>query len=74
MRNRGLKDSFNNGWEQIPPFALFRAKEEIKDALGLKTDAAFYNRKNGKRPYTPAEKEAVEKVFRKYKIVKNIWL
>ena len=65
--------NFTPGWLQIPNGYLTEAKKGLKDALNVSTNAALYNRKNGKVPYTLMEKKRVEEYFNSIGITKNIW-
>lgn len=46
-----------------------RVRKEIREVLGGIQKAQYYNRQNGYVEHTPAERAAIERIFRKHKEV-----
>lgn len=49
-----------------------RVRKEIREVLGGIQRAQYYNRQNGYTKHTPAERAAIERIFRKRKVT-DIW-
>ena len=64
--------SFQNGWSQLRQKDVAECKEKIMVALGLTTRSGLGYRRNGDVGYTPAEQEAVERIFAEYGIT-EVW-
>lgn len=64
--------SFLRGWSQVKNFQMQQVKNEILDALGLKTRVSWYQRLYGNIEPRITEARAIEAVFAKYGI-KDIW-
>lgn len=45
-----------------------RIRKEIREVLGGIQRAQYYNRQNGYTKHTPAERSAIERIFRKHKV------
>ena len=73
MAQKTEKLSFWNGYNQIARRDLFKFKEEIMQAVGCKTRTSFYQKLHGQENLRVWEKEAIDAVFKKYGITKNIW-
>ncbi len=61
--NRGFKKEM----EAVPHLRIKACREEICQALGLKSSAQFYRKRNGQVRLNPAEKTAVKEIISKYK-------
>lgn len=66
--------SFKKGFGQIPYKDIRRAKEEIMSVLGITARSQWYQRLYGNIIPNVEEKDAIEKVFAKYKVKQSeIW-
>lgn len=66
------KFAFVRGWNKVPKGITAQAKQDIKDALCIKSDPQFYRRMKGAPEPTLSEAEKIEAVFGKYGIT-DIW-
>jgi len=64
--------SFQKGWYQLRQCEVADVRNKIQAKLGTTTRMAFLNRLNGVTQGTPAERDAIEKVFAEYGIT-EIW-
>jgi hypothetical protein len=66
--------SFKRGYGMIPYKDIRKAREDIKNVLGITSRSQWYQRLSGKIIPDVEEKEAIEKVFIKYRVKKSdIW-
>ncbi|MDD2245346.1 MAG: hypothetical protein PHR13_12160 [Dysgonamonadaceae bacterium] len=66
--------SFKKGYGMIPYKDIRKAREDIKNVLGITSRSQWYQRLSGKIIPDVEEKEAIEKVFIKYRVKKSdIW-
>jgi len=66
--------SFKRGYGLIPYRDIRKAREDIKAVLGISARSQWYQRLYGNIIPNVEEKEAIEKVFAKYKVKKSdIW-
>lgn len=66
--------SFKKGYGMIPYRDIRKAREEIKEVLGISARSQWYQRLNGKIIPNVEEKDAIEKIFVKYKVKKSdVW-
>lgn len=75
MANKTLNiHSFKKGYGMIPYRDIRKAREEIKEVLGITARSQWYQRLNGKIIPNVEEKDAIEKIFAKYKVKKHdVW-
>lgn len=62
------KYSFLKGWDDLKQRDVDSAKQELMDALNIKSDATFYRRLRGQIVPTLEEYTQVLNVFKKYGI------
>lgn len=62
------KYSFLKGWDNLKQRDVDSAKQELMDALNIKSDATFYRRLRGQIVPTIEESTQVLNVFKKYGI------
>jgi len=68
------KHSFKKGYGMIPYRDIRKAREDLKGVLGITSRSQWYQRLSGKIIPDVEEKEAIEKVFIKYRVKKSdIW-
>lgn len=60
------KFSFNKGWQNLRMKDQPKVRDEIKQVLRIKTDAAFMQRRRGGIEHRITEVEAIESVFIRY--------
>ncbi len=73
-KNKENIHSFKKGFGLIPYKDIRRAKDEIMEALGISARSQWYQRLYGNIIPNVEEKEAIEKIFSKYKVKKSdIW-
>ncbi len=66
--------SFKKGYGMIPYKDIRKAREDIKNVLGITSRSQWYQRLSGKIIPDVEEKAAIEKVFIKYRVKKSdIW-
>lgn len=66
------KFAFVRGWNKVPKGFTLQVKQEIKDALGIKSDPQFYRRMKGTPEPTMSESGKLVEIFDKYGI-SDIW-
>lgn len=66
------KNSFKKGFDQVPVGKAQLVKDELMQALKIKSRAAWIRRLNGQVDPKVSEIESVEEVFAKHSI-KQIW-
>jgi hypothetical protein len=67
------KWSFQKGFDQVPKGMLNQVKTELMAVFNITTRAAWYRRLYGRIIPRADQVQAVEAVFKKYSITKNIW-
>lgn len=75
-RNMDAKNnqySFRNGLGQVPNGKIPECRDELMAALKIKTRASYYRRLNGTIIPRLDQVQAIEAVFAKFGITKNIW-
>jgi hypothetical protein len=55
--------TLSNAWDQLGEIRN-RIKDIVKERMGWKADAVFYDRVKGRVPCTPAEREAFNSAFK----------
>ncbi|MDD2300461.1 MAG: hypothetical protein PHU69_12600 [Fermentimonas sp.] len=66
--------SFKKGYGMIPYRDIRKAREEIKEVLGISSRSQWYQRLSGKIIPNVEEKQNIELVFAKYKVKKtDVW-
>lgn len=64
--------SFRKGYDQARRDDYLKIRQEIMEALGIKTEMAFYNRLNGKVVPKVSDAEIIEGIFAKRGIF-EVW-
>ncbi len=62
------KYAFKKGWYQLPNGKTAEAREKIKKALSITSDATFYARMKGIPEPTISEYRSIEAIFKEYGI------
>ena len=62
-----IQRGFKRELATVSPVRMRACKNEIFYALGLKSVAQFYRKRNGKTKLNPAEAAAVKDIIEKYK-------
>lgn len=66
--------SFKRGYGLVPHKDIRKAREEIKEALGISSRSQWYQRLGGKIIPNVEEKASIESIFAKYKVKKSdVW-
>ena len=74
MSVKNAEFSFKKGWGYLPSNKKKTVRDEIKTALNLKTNVAFYRRVNGEVEPKVSEKEAIETIFLNHGVKRaQIW-
>lgn len=73
MNTTKSRYSFRNGLGQVPNGKIPECRDELMVALKIKTRASYYRRLNGTIIPRLDQVQAIEAVFAKFGITKNIW-
>lgn len=73
MAEIDYKDGFNAGYIQLRQMDVEDATTELWEALGINNRNSFTQYKTGKIEPKASQAAAVEAVFKKYGVTKNIW-
>lgn len=65
--------SFKKGFDQVPGGSQPAARQELMAALKIESYPSWLRRLHGKTVPRVDEAKAIESVFAKYGITKNIW-
>jgi len=66
--------SFKKGYGMIPYRDIRKAREDLKETLGISSRSQWYQRLSGKIIPNVEEKQNIESVFAKYKVKKSdVW-
>lgn len=66
--------SFWNGWCRVPKINQDALKADIMNGLGINSDIAFIQRRQGKVIPKVTEKESIESAFKKYGVAADkVW-
>ena len=72
-KSKDKQQGFNSGLKQVKMGDYKTVVEELKKALGIKNRNSFYAYRMGAIEPKVTQAEAVEGVFNRFGVTKNIW-